>query len=628
MASKLGSNGRRLAFGGALAGLILVGLAGADEKSNRPVYDGRTAALGAIELGKAGKGFFRGFFRRGWPTTRDYRDLTENDAQGASEDTVISLLTSNFGLPMHSSAYMQEVFAQGKARNPSWSRPKLALQSTLGAFGQLSGWTGAPNKFSPPVFEYRVGLPALAGSYKASQPKTQSWKLEGADKVLSLDAIGMQLWSQASYAGRQILESHHGDSKAPKVGRDAESGFYALCALSSALAKVKELGQRCVVDGGKLQGIRNLRTYTPTSPKKWFPHRFVAKISGDKLSYKADKQKGALDSQLFDLSALLLGLVELSRVTQFADKSFNAKSPGETAAKKLFSSTKFESFGTFAPFDAKSHELVLDTAGFVLTNMQRLHFDSDRRTFRSRSLKNPALAPVQALSIADAGLTLLALSRYAHRIGELTARQGKGRGDASLKLRLIRSKKYAATYARYLARWVRARIEQGLHDRYNIATKQYLAKQRSAGTQALAARGLLAAATLLNDKEFRPADKKSALEGVLLLMAYSEKSLWNPELKLYLAKSSAKSDKKKIKVEVFGQLAMIGVLRELALLRDDVRYLIRLKELVRSLRAKGFVSSETKRGGETGGDSDGDGIKAPGEAGFAPVILPFVHAAD
>ena len=61
---------------------------------------------------------------------------------------------------------------------------------------------------------------------------------------------------------------------------------------------------------------------------------------------------------------------------------------------------------------------------------------------------------------------------------------------------------------------------------------------------------------------------------------------------------------------------------------ERARLMFRFKELLGSLKARGMLAAETRRGGERGEDSDSDGVEAPSAVRRAPVLLPELRLVD
>jgi hypothetical protein len=597
-----------------------------DEAKKQKTFNTVTGCYGAVELAQSGQPFFRTFFSRGWPTTKKVKDLTLRDSQGSAEDTLVSLMASGMGIRFTDSTYMDYLKRSDlKKGGRAWNRSSDVVTDKLSEFAEIAGLEKG-KQFTPIVLEYSQGNPRFKGGYKAQKLSTQQWVTTGVNtKELSMDAISMSLYSQALFARQQLADSKRLlGTKKYAFGTNPESAFYALISLQLAIAKLHEIKTRGIVYKNKLGIYKGLSRYSMTGTRAWIPHRVKVKGRGATLAFVADKQKDALQSQLFDQSILLLGCTELLKIVRWSARQIQPTSDNEKLLTTLFTRRKFARFEDF-PIDPKSFELTIDMALFVVTNLQRLHFDVDRRTFRSRSSNNPEFEKVQTLSSADIGITLYALRSFLNEVDSLLASLSKS--NNSLKARLIRKQRLAKTQLKLLGRWTCKIINRkGFSDRYNIASQSPISKGFSAASLGFMVRGLLSLQSV-SSANLPAADKEVAQTTAFKLLKLAESKLWNPNYKLYIGRAlkMLPSASKPLKVDTFGQLAMIGAMRDLANSKNDVRYLIRFGEILGSLKARGFLNAETARGGDQGNDSDGDGVQTPDGSGQAPVLLPEVY---
>lgn len=582
-------------------------------------------AYGAVELSQAGWPFFRTFFKKGWPTTQKVKSLTLNDSQGSAEDTLHSLMASGMGVKLSESTYMEYLRQRNlKKKGAPWTRNSDIVNDKLLEFSTIAGLP-KPKIFSPVLLEYSQGTAKVNGGYKEGKWSTQSWVNVGvANKELSMDAVCMSLYAQALYARQQLVDNKHQlENKRYAFGTDAKSAYLGLISLQLAIAKLHEIKTRGIVYKGKLGTFRALSGYGLTGNKAWIPHRIKLKGRGAGLSFIADKKKDALQSQLFDQSVLLLGCIELLKITSWANRA----APKTENEKLLATLYKDRSFGNFndTPIDPKSFDLVLDMTLFIITNLQRLHYDFDSLVFRSRSSKDPDLEKIHSLNAIDAGITMLALKSFLVEVQRLLDKAGKN--DSGLKTRLIRKQRLARTQLKFLSRWVCKIIDKrGISDRYNIKSRSAMDKSFDASAAGFLARGLFALKALPSE-DLAQANREVAESTGFKVLKAAESQLWNPEYKLYIGRTLKKtpSAAKPLAVNTLGQVSMLGVMRDLANLKNDVRYLIRYGEILGSLKSRGFINAETWRGGESGGDSDSDGVSGPNSENHAPVLMPEVH---
>jgi hypothetical protein len=614
-------------------GLIAGPQRAAADDARMPDFDARVGGYAAAELSLSGAPFFRLFFRRGWPTTKVFRGLAIQDAQGAADDNVTAVMTSELGVALADSLYIRDQLRASRFKGAeSWGRGQDVVATKLQEFAELAGLEVTP-RFKPILFELPLSRPSLTRAARSSTISVGAWSTEGAERSrLRLGAIGMSLWSQAAYARRQLLEAgRKGSGRAILPGTTAEDGFLGLVALQSAIAKLHDLRGRMTVTDGKLTGFSGMSSYGLSGPRRWFPHQVNLKRARGRSVISIDPNKNSICSDLGDQAALLLGACELLELTRFASKGVKATDPRESFVASLFGDSKFSDFRD-VPFDPSNFSRGAEVVNFIVTNMQRLHFDADLKIFRSRSSDNPEQESVQYLVSADAGLTLLALSRFtaiSKKVMTSFKRESRDPKEVSIVKGLIKSQGYAKTMLRYAARWLRTRAKKQLSDRYDVESRQALAKGASAQTRGMLARGLLAVASL-PDELIKEPEREAARLAARDVMEASERDLWNPDYKLYIGRelASPPTAERPLVVATLGQAAMLSALRELAILDSDVRYLIRFKEVLGSLKARGMMASETHRGGEQGEDSDADGVKGSAAVRRAPVLLPELRLVD
>ncbi|MDF1662706.1 MAG: hypothetical protein P1V97_13095 [Planctomycetota bacterium] len=595
------------------------------EKAKSLTFKTVQGAYGVVELSQAGRPFFRTFFKKGWPTTQKAKSLTLQDSQGAAEDTLQGLMASGMGIKFSDSTYMEYLRQRNlKKRGAPWTRNSDIVNDKLLEFSTIAGLP-KPKIFSPVLLEFSQGTAKVSGGYKEDKWSSQQWVNVGvANKELSMDAVCMSLYAQALYARQQLVDNKHIlENNRYAFGTDAKSAYLGLVSLQLALAKLHEIKTRGIVYKGKLGTFRALSGYGLTGNKAWIPHRIKVKGRGAGLSFVADTKKDALQSQLFDQAVLLLGCTELLKITAWA-KQTGPKTENEKLLATLFKDGKFGAFND-TPIDPKSFDLVLDIALFIITNLQRLHYDFDSLVFRSRSSKDPDLEKIHSLNAVDAGFTMLALKSFLVEVQQLLGKASKN--DSGLKTRLIRKQRLARTQLKFLSRWVCKIVDKrGLSDRYNIKSRSAMDKTFDASAAGFLARGLFSLKSLPTE-DLAQANREVAESTGYKVLKEAESKLWNPEYKLYIGRTLAKtpSAANPLAVNTLGQVSMLGVMRDLANLKNDVRYLIRYGEILGSLKSRGFINAETNRGGESGGDSDGDGVWEPGAKNHAPALMPEIH---
>ena len=120
-----------------------------------------------------------------------------------------------------------------------------------------------------------------------------------------------------------------------------------------------------------------------------------------------------------------------------------------------------------------------------------------------------------------------------------------------------------------------------LRYRYDLASDRRVQRTKSVATQALAARGLLAAHRVLSPA----ASEGPLLEAAHKTLIWLDDDRWNPKVQLYADEKLGKE------VELTGVASTLGLLREMAIEFKDGHYLLRYKQLLEGAQQAGLFTA-------------------------------------
>jgi hypothetical protein len=155
--------------------------------------------------------------------------------------------------------------------------------------------------------------------------------------------------------------------------------------------------------------------------------------------------------------------------------------------------------------------------------------------------------------------------------------------SSQLKLEHDRARTLVSSLSGMIRTW--QQDQPGFYDVYSVRTSGRQSKTKSLASQAFAIRGLLATHRALKADPDSPhlAAAKAAVQ-------WLDAKRWDPKAKAYVEKGS-----KGNKAPLFGAVAVLAALREMALETGDGRYLARYQQYFESLRARGFIREAASR---------------------------------
>jgi hypothetical protein len=558
-------------------------------------FDASSALYGATELGIGGRPLYQALFPSGWPTTKEYRRLTLEDGEAAFVDNVAALLGSGLGVPLTASSGERARLEDLQKLDPKTpSSLPTALKERFEAFRQLAGLPGAVDERFIPVFlPFRRGEPSVS-SFDETKPATWAWSSKTTESLISLDAIGLSIYAETLLAEQQLVAEHKVDTGAGSqtfVGRSDIEGFVALCALDCAVAAMNEVRNKLCIDL-KVPASPVLgpypKVYDPAGEfarRNYFPHLFAPQLGPATVTYALGGGADAKKSHLFDQAALLLGVCEIARA-----------SDGKTGPARFFTGDKKQSF-----FDPQTSQQATDLAVFIFESLYAIHCNSSGKLSSFASYENWG----DLLRIEDAGLILLALESFTQLTGPKSMNLGAAQKRARNMIERVAS--FVCSVQKT------SNVAPGFCDAFNLDSESATEDRASLAAQGLAIRGLLAAKRAFATPAFASsaAAKPDVLTAAQRTLEFLEKKRWDPDRRAYI---DAPGSRDKVKLRAFDAFAVLGGLRDLALETKDVRYLLRYRTFLTTLRTAGLQLAGSSREGD-----GSDGVKKASAVGLAPV---------
>ncbi len=474
------------------------------------------------------------------------------------------------------------------------------MMMMVGHFSMLANQMAPKNPF-PQFAEFESGnpqLPQTVAADFATDFSTLRWDRSQFSKVLNPAAMGQSLWKQYYWAKDMLGAFHDGDNNtieadgiiSPDVagtpnfdpnnnvffGGNNLDGFIGQVLTAESINKVIFILNKLAYDGTTL-GMVDAATYDPANGIKYFPHSVAVteKSMGDMMPPMLETLNVTdASSQLFDQVSLLLGTLSFKNMM---DPTIN--DPAHLAYHAVFDGDPFPApmsvSGMMGPYD------IMAGASMVLfKNLLAMHFDQTAGTFVDVSnLDGGQVSKGKKISAINIGYTLLALSNVANEFtGTPLAQMATDALNAQAGFVLIKFKDPNGGYANDYS------TEGEVSDSPKLAT-----------SQAAIARGLYAAYELTSNADYLTAANEA--------YQYLIQKFYVPSLKIF--KTELGSNQAIFTPQVLAVLS--GGLREASIVgkqTDAASIYTRFFNKVYSP----MLLSEAEVTGETGNDSDGDGI--------------------
>ncbi len=493
------------------------------------------------------------------------------------------------------------------------------LVKTIMAFSALSN-EPPPGNAWPQFAEFVSGDPHLPAApdpetFDWTDVSTMRWDRSTFDQRLNPGAMGQTLMKQYLWAQDMLSAFHDGDNEGIDAdgtispdqadsplfdpdnnvfyGGDSRDGFIGLVLTAEGINKIAFMTGALAYDGSELGAI-DLASYDPANGIQYFPHMIAVtegEIAPDLPPGVTALSVDDASSVLFDQASLLWGTVSFTNMMNPSDSSDSA----HLAYKEVFDGAPFPASasetGTPGPYD-----LMKGTSKAIFQNLMAMHFDADAKVFVDEAtLDGASVVRGETVSVQDSAYLLVALEGFVEQF------EGTPLQDAALAA--------AANQANFMM----SNLSDGSGHYFASTTVEGSAGE--AGTveaQAAAIRGLYVAARITGEQAFT--DAADEAYQVLLDDFYVDAD--------HIFRTEAGSDIAVYTPRNFALLA--GALREATLegnQSDAASIYVSLSQIV----GNQMQVAESGTTGESGGDSDGDGIPFTPEQ---PDHLPEIFASE
>jgi len=473
------------------------------------------------------------------------------------------------------------------------------LMGMIRNLGQAANFTPFKNPW-PQFAEFIKGDPHLPQEIAAdfsTDFKTLRWDRSKMEKVLNPGAMGQTLMKQYLWA-QDMLGSFHDENENEVVpngistpdslngkfdpsnnvylGGDNADGFIGQILTAEAINKMLFMINKLAYDGNTL-GAVNPPLYSPQNGIKYFPHKIEIeegmvladlppKVSSMKVTDKS--------SHLFDQLSVLWGTLNFRNMMNPSDSSDEA----HIAYKSVFDGDPFPASmsqtGKPGPFD-----LMMGASKVLFINIVAMHFDNENKTFIDISNLEGGIVNIgNTISTVEAAYTMVILKKMEEEFRG-TPIEGK-------------PKQMVMAQARFLIDNLKT-PSGSYFDSYTFGTGPSNKKSLSAISAAI--RGLYAAYELTGNNEF--------LQEANAAYNYMISNYFDTENKLFKTNLIGET----IVYTPFNIALVTGALREANLIGDQTNSPMIYTQFSKSVIDK-MQLSEGAATGETGGDSDGDGI--------------------
>jgi len=474
------------------------------------------------------------------------------------------------------------------------------MMMMIGHFGMLANQMAPMNPF-PQFADFESGnpqLPQTVDSKFAMDFASLRWDRNQMDKTLNLAAMGQSMWKQYYWAKDMLGAFHDADDN----GIDADGiitpdsvgshkfdpnnnvfyggnnldGFIGQVLTAESINKTIFLLNKLAYNGDSL-GMVDAATYNPINGIKYFPHRIAvteSMVDATMPPKPTGFEVTDASSHLFDQVSFLLATLDFKNMMDPANNdadhlAFHSVFDGDPFPAPMSQS------GMMGPFD------IMAGASMVLfKNIISMHYNEAAGTFVDVSNYDGATVSMEnEISSTNIGYTLLALSKVATEFVGLPMEQmAKDALNAQAGFVLSSLKDNGGGY----------------YNGFTVGTGAALTP-KNAETQAAVARGLYAAYQLTNNSDY--------LEGANDAYNFLIDNFYVPGLNIFrteMGNNMATYNPQNLAVIAGGlrEASNVGGQADAALI-----YTRFFKKIYNSM-----ILAESEPSGETGGDSDGDGI--------------------
>jgi len=489
------------------------------------------------------------------------------------------------------------------------------LMKNIMHFGMLANQMAPANPW-PQFADFEGGDPhlpqAVANDFQMDF-STLRWDRSLMNKTLNLGAMGQSMTKQYFWA-QDMLGGFHDANDGEVVpdgiitpdsvgspnfdpdnnvfyGGNSLDGFIGQVLTAESINKTMFMINTLAYDGTSLGSV-DPATYDPANGIRYFPHKTTVTEApvAEMLPPKASSfEVTDASSDLFDQLSFLWATLQFKNMMDPNNNSDEA----HLAYHSVFDGNPFPApmsqTGVPGPFD-----LMMGTSKVIFMNLMAMHFNSANGTFVNTSgLEAGAPQPGNEISTMNAGYITMVLTKMVEEFAGTPLEQ--------MALDALNAQ----------AEFIMSSLQDsngGFYNGYVLGTGANTTA-KTAVSQAAAARGLYAAYSLTNNSDYLNA-ANAAYDFLISSFYVSSQNAFYTELNNDLATYNPAT---------FAVIS--GGLREASLVgeKEDaaVIYVRFFKKVANSMQLAEFAPT-----GETGGDSDGDGIPYLPEQvdGLAPVF--------
>jgi hypothetical protein len=475
------------------------------------------------------------------------------------------------------------------------------LMKNIMHFGMLANQMAPANPW-PQFADFEGGdphLPQQVADDFQMDFSTLRWDRDLMDKTLSLGAMGQSMVKQYFWAQDMLSAFHDGDDNgitpdgtnspdsvgSPNFdplnniyyGGNNADGFIGQVLTAESINKTMFLINSLAYDGSDFTSI-DPATYDPINGIKYFPHRISVTEApvGPMMPPKADVLTVVdASSDLFDQLSFLYGTLNYKNMMD----PDNSSDEAHLAYHTVFDGNPFPApmsqTGMPGPFD-----LMKGTSKVIFMNLMAMHFDMANGTFVNTSgLSGGAPTPGNEISTFDAGYLIMVMAKMTEEFAATPLEPMALDALNAQSAFLINSLKDPSG---------------GFYNGYAL-NQGPATSAKTAVAQSYAARGLYAAYELTGNNDYLAAADEAynfLMSNYYVEALHAFKTEINNDIAVYTPLNFA---------------VIAGALREAALVGGHTEaattYVRFFKSVANSMQLAEFDAS-----GETGNDSDGDGI--------------------
>ncbi len=536
---------------------------------------------------------------------------------------ILGTLTARSGLGLHmmwspvvmEKAAMQDASFDGMftGGTPNGYKEDDMLMMMMGMFGTNANQTPPANAF-PQFADFAYGnmhLPQTVASDFQMDFSSMRWDRSKMDITLNLGAMGQSMWKQYFWASDMLSAFHDGNDNGIEAdgtnspdsvgspnfdpnndiyyGGNNLDGYIGQVLTAVSINKTKLLITQLAYDGTNL-GMVDPATYDPANGIQYFPtaigvtETMLTALPPQASAYQVTDET----SQLFDQLSFLLATTSFKNMMD----PNNSSDAAHLAYKEVFDGNPFPAdmatTGVAGPYD-----LMMGASKVIFLNLKAMHYNGTENTFVDEATLNGGNVVMgNTITAENAGYIIIALSKFSDEF-------------AGTSLQIL-----ADIYLTAQANYILANFKDvngGFYNSYTIGTGASTTNKTLAANGAII-KGLYAAYEATGDMTYL--NEANAAYNYLINNFYVPTA---QVFKTTLNDTNA--------VYTPWNLAILsGTLREASIVGNQADAELIYTRVFKTVY-NDMILAEAEQSGETGSDSDGDGVPY-----IAGGTRPFVFA--